>query len=145
MGQPKNCLSLNSSKLSDFKNILQRTITYFWFILWLCCLFLFLLRLNLHNVPSRISMQFRVRIFGRNWDKILKTFPPCYSQSPLLSIFHSHLWFSWTWDFYSLDLRFIKEENLIENYTPPLPPMVSEIHKKSTNEENSSLFIKSLL
>jgi hypothetical protein len=26
------------------------------------------------------------RILGRNWDKSLKSFPPCYSQSPLLQI-----------------------------------------------------------
>ncbi len=25
----------------------------------------------------------RGRILGRNWDKSLKSFPPCYSQSPL--------------------------------------------------------------
>jgi hypothetical protein len=28
----------------------------------------------------------RGRILGRNWDKILKSFPPCYSQPPLLLI-----------------------------------------------------------
>jgi|LakMenE01Jun11ns_1017448.scaffolds.fasta_scaffold8432406_1 hypothetical protein len=27
----------------------------------------------------------RGRILGRNWDTILKSFPPCYSQSPLLT------------------------------------------------------------
>ncbi len=27
------------------------------------------------------------RILGRNWDKSLKSFPPCYSQSPLLTDF----------------------------------------------------------
>jgi hypothetical protein len=29
----------------------------------------------------------RGRILGRNWDKSLKTFPPCYLQSPLLMDF----------------------------------------------------------
>ncbi len=28
------------------------------------------------------------RILGRNWDKSLKSFPPCYSQSPLLTDFN---------------------------------------------------------
>ncbi len=28
----------------------------------------------------------RGRILGRNWDKSLKSFPPCYSQSPLLPL-----------------------------------------------------------
>jgi len=27
----------------------------------------------------------RGRILGRNWEKSLKSFPPCYSQSPLLA------------------------------------------------------------
>ncbi len=29
----------------------------------------------------------RGRILGRNWDKSLKSFPPCYSQSPLVTDF----------------------------------------------------------
>jgi hypothetical protein len=29
------------------------------------------------------------RILGRNWDKSLKSFPPCYSQLPLLTDFTS--------------------------------------------------------
>jgi hypothetical protein len=38
---------------------------------------------------SSSTLRFRVdanggRILGRNWDKSLKRFPPCYSQSPLL-------------------------------------------------------------
>ncbi len=32
----------------------------------------------------------RGRILGRNWDKSLKSFPPCYSQSPLLTDFTPH-------------------------------------------------------
>jgi hypothetical protein len=32
----------------------------------------------------------RGRIIGRNWDKSLKSFPPCYSQSPLLMDFTPH-------------------------------------------------------
>ncbi len=47
----------------------------------------------------------------------LKTFPPCYSQSALLADFTPQLWFPWAWDFYSLDLRFRKEKNQIENHT----------------------------
>ncbi len=34
-------------------------------------------------------MQHRGRILGHNWDKSLKSFPPCYSQSPLLRILPS--------------------------------------------------------
>jgi hypothetical protein len=33
---------------------------------------------------------FKGHILGRNWDKSLKSFPPCYSQSPLLTAFTSH-------------------------------------------------------
>ncbi len=45
------------------------------------------------------------RILGRNSDKSFKSFPSCYSQSPL-----------------QLCLRFLflQEENLIENHTPSL-------------------------
>jgi hypothetical protein len=28
------------------------------------------------------------RILGRNWNKSLKSFPPCYSQSPLLTVYY---------------------------------------------------------
>ncbi len=58
------------------------------------------------------------RILGRIWDKNFKTFLACYSQSALLANFPPQLWFSWTWDFHSLDLGFRKEENLIENHIP---------------------------
>jgi hypothetical protein len=46
-----------------------------------------------------------------------------------------------------LDLRFRKEENLKENLIPPPSlPLGSEIlPKKSINEENSSLFMNSIL
>ncbi len=33
------------------------------------------------------SFFFSGRILRRNWDKSLKSFPPCYSQSPLLTDF----------------------------------------------------------
>ena len=33
------------------------------------------------------TQQARGQILGRNWDKSLKSFPPCYSQSPLLTDF----------------------------------------------------------
>jgi hypothetical protein len=35
--------------------------------------------------PHRQSVVCRGRILGRNWDKGLKSFPPFYSQSPLLT------------------------------------------------------------
>ncbi len=39
--------------------------------------------------PPLYHMYFysRGRILGRNWGKSLKSFPPCYSQSPLLTDF----------------------------------------------------------
>jgi hypothetical protein len=38
--------------------------------------------------PHVYSLIFtRCRILGRNWDKSLKSFPPCYSQSLLLTDF----------------------------------------------------------
>ncbi len=40
---------------------------------------------QLHGTETRmlVKLTFRGRILGRNWDKSLKSFPPCYSQSPL--------------------------------------------------------------
>jgi hypothetical protein len=37
--------------------------------------------------PRKLGPRFetRGRNLGRNWDKSLKSFPPCYSQSPLLT------------------------------------------------------------
>jgi hypothetical protein len=43
-----------------------------------------------HLVTSsvgRVGGGGRPRILGRNWEKNLKSFPPCYSQSPLLMYF----------------------------------------------------------
>jgi hypothetical protein len=37
-------------------------------------------RYALSRFPGPVA---RSRIRGRNWDKRLKSFPPCYSQSPL--------------------------------------------------------------
>ncbi len=37
----------------------------------------------------------RGRILGRNWDKSLESFPPCYSQSPLLMDFALMKAYSW--------------------------------------------------
>ncbi len=41
------------------------------------------------------AAQCRGRILGHNWDKSLKCFPPCYSQSPILRDFipHQQKWF----------------------------------------------------
>ncbi len=44
--------------------------------------------------------EWRGRILGRNWDKSLKSFPPCYSQSPLLtpsppSLIEQKLFWNW--------------------------------------------------
>jgi hypothetical protein len=41
----------------------------------------------LYTGSTMCSEQFRGRILGRNWDKSLKSFPPCYSQSSLLMDF----------------------------------------------------------
>ncbi len=54
------------------------------------------------KAPTKVfHLQYRGRILGRNWEKNLKTFPPCSLQSPLLADFTPHLWFSWfswIWD-----------------------------------------------
>jgi hypothetical protein len=41
------------------------------------------------RVKPFAQIQHRGRILGHNWDKSLKSFPPCYSQSPLLTHFTS--------------------------------------------------------
>jgi hypothetical protein len=41
------------------------------------------------RIFSTIALFSRGRILGRNWDKSLTSFPPCYSQSPLLTDFTS--------------------------------------------------------
>jgi hypothetical protein len=38
---------------------------------------------RLSSCSLRSSMALRGRILGHNWDRSLKSFPPCYSQSPL--------------------------------------------------------------
>ncbi len=40
----------------------------------------------MHSWHSYFTL-YRGRILGRNWDKSLKSLPPCYSQSPLLTNF----------------------------------------------------------
>ncbi len=35
---------------------------------------------------NKKSVKTRGRILGRNWDKSLESFPPCYSQSPLVTV-----------------------------------------------------------
>ncbi len=35
--------------------------------------------------PDSSCPLYRGRILGRNWNKSLKSFPPCYSQSPILT------------------------------------------------------------
>ncbi len=40
-----------------------------------------------HPLCSYMYHSNRGRILGRNWDKSLKSFPPCYSQSPLQTDF----------------------------------------------------------
>jgi hypothetical protein len=37
----------------------------------------------------------RGQTLGRNWDKSLKSFPPCYSQSPLLTDYPTSLEQKW--------------------------------------------------
>ncbi len=39
-----------------------------------------------HRLPKQKKLSWG-RILGGNWDKRLKSFPPCYSQSPLLKDF----------------------------------------------------------
>jgi hypothetical protein len=45
-------------------------------------------------------VQYRGRILGRNWDKSLKSFPPCYSQSPLLTDFSPDFLFVYIFSFW---------------------------------------------
>jgi len=52
--------------------------------LWYVKRFMYCTELDLQLVTSTLN---RDRILGRNWDKSLKSFPPCYSQSPLLKDF----------------------------------------------------------
>ena len=49
-------------------------------------------------------------ILGGNPDRSLKSFPPCYSQTPLLTNCTPLLQFSWTWDFYSFALWFLQQQ-----------------------------------
>ncbi len=54
-------------------------------------------KLNIHGPAEKYGRRcsplpsphpfYRSRILGRNWDKSLKSFPPCYSLSPLLTDF----------------------------------------------------------
>jgi hypothetical protein len=44
-----------------------------------------LIRYGFSIYRSPVVTSYRGRILRRNWDKILKSFPPCYSQSPLLT------------------------------------------------------------
>ncbi len=43
------------------------------------------LRKRFRSSTLHLTPAFQGRILGRNWDNILKIFPPCYSQSPLLT------------------------------------------------------------
>ncbi len=49
--------------------------------------FLLLGKLLHQEVHLKFLLLYRGRILGRNWDKSLKSSPPCYSQSPLLKDF----------------------------------------------------------
>ncbi len=58
---------------------------------WLCYLLISVL-CSLNQLKPVLThclrcYEFGSRILGRNWDKSLKSFPPCYSQSPLLKHF----------------------------------------------------------
>jgi hypothetical protein len=59
----------------------------------------------------------RWRILGRNWDKIVTSFPPCYSQLPLLTDFTSPLLWAkavWNWFVMYTWYRKPKSENSIQ-------------------------------
>jgi hypothetical protein len=49
---------------------------------------LLLYNVDIHTCfPPPPPVLYRGRILRRNWDKSLTSFPPCYSQSPLLTDF----------------------------------------------------------
>jgi hypothetical protein len=78
-------------------------------------------------------LQYRGRILGRNWDKNLKTF-----SSKLYTVTSTNGFYSPPLVF--LELRFRKEENLIENFTP-LPPYGFRIHTKKINQSRKLKFV----
>ncbi len=41
------------------------------------------------DILCLVGVEVQSRILGRNWDKSLKSFPSCYSQSPLANRFYS--------------------------------------------------------
>jgi hypothetical protein len=45
---------------------------------------------NYYYCCSCPMIMYRGRILGRNWDKSLRSFPPCFSQSSLLTDFTPH-------------------------------------------------------
>ncbi len=45
------------------------------------------------------------RILGRNWDKSLKVFPACYSQSPLLTGFTQPHWAKVVWNWFVMKTK----------------------------------------
>ncbi len=89
------------------------------------------------------------RILGRNWDNSLKSFPPCYSQSPLqlcleISISSNSrnllqfLYFSYC------TLKRRNEENLIETIPPSIQkPQVWELSRLCP-ETSTKLYVHEL-
>ncbi len=49
------------------------------------------------SCPHQYSPSYRGRILGSNRDKSLDVFPPCYSQSPLLTEFPPRAKVAWNW------------------------------------------------
>jgi hypothetical protein len=48
----------------------------------------FFLQMKGHSLDTLVSaVGSEAEFLGRKWDKSLKSFPPCYSQSPLLTDF----------------------------------------------------------
>ncbi len=57
-----------------------------------------------------VGKLYRGGILGGNPDRSLKSFPPCYSQTPLLTNYTPLLQFSWTWYFYIFALWFLQQQ-----------------------------------
>ncbi len=86
------------------------------------------------NIAETRIFETRGRILGGNADKSLKSFPPCYSQSPLQLCLGDFYFFKLEKPLkiatvqllYTVECR--KEENLIENRTP-LPMFKKSIQR----------------
>jgi hypothetical protein len=59
-----------------------------------------------------MKIETRGRILGRNWDKSLKSFPPCYSQSPLPTDFTLPPWAKVVWNWFVMETVYMETSSL---------------------------------